>query len=138
MACAASTRVHFVGIGGSGMGGIAEVLLNLGYAVQGSDLKANGVTRHLAKLGARVLIGHEATNMEGADAVVVSTAINRDNPEVAAALAARVPVVPRARDAGRADALPLRHRGGRHAWQDHHHQPRGRACSPRAARIRPS
>jgi UDP-N-acetylmuramate--alanine ligase len=89
-------RVHFVGIGGSGMSGIAEVLLNLGYSVQGSDLKANNVTRHLAKLGAKVLIGHEAANVEGADAVVVSTAINRDNPEVAAALAARIPVVPRA------------------------------------------
>jgi len=89
-------RVHFVGIGGSGMSGIAEVLLNLGYAVQGSDLKANSVTRHLAKMGAKVLIGHEAGNVEGADAVVVSTAINRENPEVAAALAARIPVVPRA------------------------------------------
>jgi UDP-N-acetylmuramate--alanine ligase len=89
-------RVHFVGIGGSGMGGIAEVLLNLGYEVQGSDIKANGVTRRLAQLGARVLLGHDAGNIAGADVVVVSTAINRDNPEVAAALEARVPVVPRA------------------------------------------
>ncbi len=89
-------RVHFVGIGGSGMGGIAEVLLNLGYAVQGSDIKPNGVTQHLVKLGARVLIGHQASNVEGVDAVVVSTAISRDNPEVAAAIAARIPVVPRA------------------------------------------
>jgi UDP-N-acetylmuramate--alanine ligase len=88
--------VHFVGIGGSGMGGIAEVLLNLGYAVQGSDIKANGVTRRLAKLGARVLIGHDAAHVEGCDVVVASTAINRENPEVAAALAARIPVVPRA------------------------------------------
>jgi UDP-N-acetylmuramate--alanine ligase len=88
--------VHFIGIGGSGMGGIAEVLLNLGYSVQGSDIKANGVTRRLAKLGARVLIGHDAAHVEGCDVVVVSTAINRENPEVAAALAARIPVVPRA------------------------------------------
>jgi UDP-N-acetylmuramate--alanine ligase len=89
-------RVHFVGIGGSGMGGIAEVLLNLGYEVQGSDIKANGVTRRLAQLGARVLLGHDAGHIAGADVVVVSTAINRDNPEVAAALEARIPVVPRA------------------------------------------
>src|SRR5690606_19317587 len=89
-------RVHFVGIGGSGMGGIAEVLLNLGYDVQGSDLKANSVTGRLARLGARVLIGHKAAYVEGCDAVVVSTAVSQDNPEVAAALAARIPVVPRA------------------------------------------
>jgi UDP-N-acetylmuramate--alanine ligase len=89
-------RVHFVGIGGSGMGGIAEVLLNLGYEVQGSDIKANAVTRRLAQLGARVLMGHDAGNIAGADVVVVSTAINRDNPEVSAALDARIPVVPRA------------------------------------------
>jgi UDP-N-acetylmuramate--alanine ligase len=89
-------RVHFVGIGGSGMGGIAEVLLNLGYEVQGSDIKANAVTRRLAGLGARVLLGHDAGNIAGSDVVVVSTAISRDNPEVAAALDARIPVVPRA------------------------------------------
>ncbi|HTQ35588.1 MAG TPA: UDP-N-acetylmuramate--L-alanine ligase [Steroidobacteraceae bacterium] len=89
-------RVHFVGIGGSGMGGIAEVLLNLGYQVQGSDLRANGVTRRLERLGARVALGHDAGNVAGCDVVVVSTAIQRDNPEVAAALAARIPVVPRA------------------------------------------
>jgi UDP-N-acetylmuramate--alanine ligase len=89
-------RVHFVGIGGSGMGGIAEVLLNLGYEVQGSDQRPNSVTRRLEKLGARVMVGHAAQNVADCDAVVVSTAINRDNPEVAAALAARIPVVPRA------------------------------------------
>ncbi len=88
--------VHFVGIGGSGMGGIAEVLLNLGYEVQGSDIKANAVTQRLAQMGARVLLGHDAGNIAGADVVVVSTAINRDNPEVSAALEARIPVVPRA------------------------------------------
>ena len=89
-------RVHFIGIGGSGMGGIAEVLLNLGYEVQGSDIKPNGVTQRLSQLGARVVLGHDASNIEGADVVVVSTAINRENPEVAAALEARIPVVPRA------------------------------------------
>jgi len=89
-------RVHFVGIGGSGMGGIAEVLLNLGYEVQGSDIKPNAVTQRLSQLGARVVLGHDASNIEGADVVVVSTAINRENPEVSAALEARIPVVPRA------------------------------------------
>jgi UDP-N-acetylmuramate--alanine ligase len=88
--------IHFVGIGGSGMSGIAEVLLNLGYSVQGSDLKRGDVTRRLESLGARVLIGHRAENVSGADVVVVSSAINADNPEVAQALAQRVPVVKRA------------------------------------------
>ena len=88
--------IHFVGIGGSGMSGIAEVLLNLGYAVQGSDLKAGAVTRRLESLGATVHIGHRAGNVAGADVVVVSSAINRENPEVAQALAQRIPVVKRA------------------------------------------
>jgi len=89
-------RIHLVGIGGSGMGGIAEVLLNLGYEVQGSDLKANAVTQRLAKLGAKIFLGHAAEHLGQADVVVVSSAVNRANPEVAAALAQRVPVVPRA------------------------------------------
>jgi UDP-N-acetylmuramate--alanine ligase len=89
-------RIHFVGIGGSGMGGIAEVLLNLGYAVQGSDLRENSVTRRLAQLGCTVFIGHDAAHLGDADVVVVSTAVNRANPEVAAALAGRIPVVARA------------------------------------------
>jgi UDP-N-acetylmuramate--alanine ligase len=88
--------IHFVGIGGSGMGGIAEVLLNLGYRVQGSDLKPNAVTARLAALGAHVAMGHSAVNVDGADVVVVSTAVSADNPEVAAALERRIPVVPRA------------------------------------------
>ncbi len=88
--------IHFVGIGGTGMGGIAEVLLNLGYEVQGSDLRPSAVTQRLESLGARVAIGHRAENVEGADVVVVSSAVSRDNPEVTAALARRVPVVPRA------------------------------------------
>jgi UDP-N-acetylmuramate--alanine ligase len=88
--------IHFVGIGGSGMGGIAEVLINLGYAVQGSDVKANAVTAHLAKIGAKVAIGHVAANIAGADVVVVSGAIARGNPEVDAAVEQRIPVVARA------------------------------------------
>jgi UDP-N-acetylmuramate--alanine ligase len=89
-------RIHLVGVGGSGMGGIAEVLLNLGYVVQGSDLKENGVTRRLARLGATIFVGHAADNLGESDVVVVSSAVSRANPEVAAALAKRIPVVPRA------------------------------------------
>src|SRR2546423_11368755 len=83
--------IHFVGIGGSGMSGIAEVLLNLGYRVQGSDLRASTVTQWLAGLGARVSIGHAAANIAGADVAVASGAGARDNPELQAALAARIP-----------------------------------------------
>jgi UDP-N-acetylmuramate--alanine ligase len=89
-------RIHFVGIGGSGMSGIAEVLVNLGYEVQGSDLKPNPVTQRLEKLGAHVMIGHAAGNVGSADVVVTSTAVSAENPEVAAALARRIPVVRRA------------------------------------------
>ncbi len=92
--------IHFVGIGGSGMGGIAEVLINLGYTVQGSDLKPNGVTERLTKLGARIAIGHAAANVQGADVVVVSSAVDQQNPEVVAAHAQRTPVVPRAQMLG--------------------------------------
>jgi len=88
--------IHFVGIGGSGMSGIAAVLLNLDYSVQGSDLRAGPVTEWLAGLGARILVGHAAAHIAGADVVVASGAVARENPEVQAALAARVPVVPRA------------------------------------------
>jgi UDP-N-acetylmuramate--alanine ligase len=89
-------RIHFVGIGGSGMSGIAEVLVNLGYGVTGSDLAPNSATERLARLGAGVAIGHAAEHVAGADAVVVSTAVKPDNPEVVAARARRIPVVPRA------------------------------------------
>jgi UDP-N-acetylmuramate--alanine ligase len=88
--------VHFVGIGGSGMSGIAEVMLSLGYKVQGSDLKANKQTRRLEEQGATVFIGHAAENIEHADAVVVSSAVDETNPEVAAARERLMPVVPRA------------------------------------------
>lgn len=89
-------RIHFVGIGGSGMSGIAEVLLNLGYKVSGSDLAANAVTERLAGLGANVLLGHKADNVSSADVVVVSSAVKPDNSEIIAARARRIPVVPRA------------------------------------------
>lgn len=89
-------HVHFVGIGGAGMGGIAEVLLNLGYIVSGSDLREGPMTRRLAGLGARIVLGHRPENVRGADAVVTSSAVGADNPEVVAARQGRVPVVPRA------------------------------------------
>jgi UDP-N-acetylmuramate--alanine ligase len=89
-------HIHFVGIGGSGMSGIAEVMLNLGYEVSGSDLAENAATRRLAVLGARVDIGHRAGNIAEADAVVVSTAVKEDNPEVQLARERQIPVVPRA------------------------------------------
>jgi len=89
-------HIHFVGIGGAGMSGIAEVLVNLGYQVSGSDLTRNAVTDRLAELGARIAIGHSEENVEGADAVVVSTAVRGDNPEVLAARHRRIPIVPRA------------------------------------------
>jgi UDP-N-acetylmuramate--alanine ligase len=89
-------RVHFVGIGGAGMSGIAEVLATQGYQVSGSDLAESAVTRRLASLGIRVVVGHAAANVERADAVVVSSAVAADNPEVVAAREQGVPVVPRA------------------------------------------
>ncbi len=89
-------RVHFVGIGGSGMSGIAEVMLSLGYAVQGSDLKANKQTRRLENQGATIFIGHAANHISDADAVVVSSAVDETNPEVAAARERLMPVVSRA------------------------------------------
>jgi UDP-N-acetylmuramate--alanine ligase len=89
-------NIHFVGIGGAGMAGIAEVLLNLGYAVSGSDLKPTSVTQRLRKLGARVAEGHAAENLGDADVVVVSSAVAVDNPEIVGAHARRIPVVRRA------------------------------------------
>src|SRR5512143_623321 len=89
-------HIHFVGIGGSGMNGIAEVLLNLGFKVSGSDLADSAVTRRLQTLGATIYQGHAADNLRDADAVVVSTAVKADNPEVVAARERKIPVVPRA------------------------------------------
>ena len=88
--------VHFVGIGGSGMSGIAEVMLSLGYDVQGSDLKASAAVERLRGLGAHIFIGHDAEHVRAADAVVVSSAVDDSNPEVIAARHALMPVVQRA------------------------------------------
>jgi len=89
-------RIHFVGIGGAGMSGIAEVLVNLGYQVSGSDLAPNAATRRLSAMGSSIVFEHKSENVRGADAVVVSAAVRSDNPEVVAARAKRIPVVPRA------------------------------------------
>ena len=89
-------HIHFVGIGGAGMSGIAEVLLNLGYAISGSDLSDSAALKRLQSLGIQTYVGHDARNMVGADAVVTSTAVQADNPEVVAAHAKLIPVVPRA------------------------------------------
>lgn len=89
-------HIHFVGIGGAGMSGIAEILHNLGYVVSGSDQSDSATSRRLASLGIQVHVGHDAAHIEGAEAVVTSTAVKGDNPEVIAARARRIPVVPRA------------------------------------------
>ena len=89
-------RIHFVGIGGIGMSGIAEVLLNLGYKVSGSDLKSSSVTQRLAGLGATIFEGHRAENIAGAEVVVTSSAISAENPEVAEAHSLHIPVIQRA------------------------------------------
>jgi UDP-N-acetylmuramate--alanine ligase len=89
-------HVHFVGVGGIGMSGIAELLANLGYEVSGSDAKRSDATDRLASLGVRIAVGHDAANVGGADVVVVSSAIRPDNPEVDAAHRRGVPVIPRA------------------------------------------
>ncbi|WP_066077008.1 UDP-N-acetylmuramate--L-alanine ligase [Bergeriella denitrificans] len=90
------TNIHFVGIGGSGMSGIAEVLHNLGFKVSGSDQAKSAVTEHLSSLGIQVYPGHTAEHVNGADVVVTSTAVQKDNPEVVAALEQQIPVIPRA------------------------------------------
>ena len=89
-------HIHFVGIGGAGMSGIAEVFLNLGYQISGSDLSASTVTRRLARLGATVYQGHAAQQIEGADCIVLSSAVRPDNPELLAGRSRRIPLVPRA------------------------------------------
>jgi len=89
-------HIHFVGIGGIGMSGIAELLLNLGYKVSGSDLKASDITANLKKLGGTIFVGHGADHISGADVVVISSAVKNDNPEVMAAEQLSVPVIPRA------------------------------------------
>jgi len=89
-------HIHFVGIGGIGMSGIAELLINLGYRVSGSDLKETAVTRRLAGLGGNIFKGHESKNVKGADVVVYSSAVGDDNPEILEATERYIPVIPRA------------------------------------------
>src|SRR3989339_445889 len=89
-------KIHFVGIGGIGMSGIAEVLLNLGYQVSGSDLQSSIITQRLKKLGAKIYMGHKAKNLKKAQVVVTSTAVAQDNPEVIKAHELKIPIIPRA------------------------------------------
>ncbi|UCE35803.1 MAG: UDP-N-acetylmuramate--L-alanine ligase, partial [Deltaproteobacteria bacterium] len=89
-------HIHLVGIGGIGMSGIAELLLNLGYHVSGSDIKRTEVTEHLADLGGEIFLGHKAQNARGADVVVFSSAVKSDNPELVEARELSIPVIPRA------------------------------------------
>jgi len=89
-------HIHFVGLGGVGMSGIAEVLFNLGYTISGSDLSDSATLKRLGALGITTYVGHDAGNVQGADAVVTSTAVQTDNPEVIKARENRIPVVPRA------------------------------------------
>ena len=131
-------RIHFVGIGGIGMSGIAEVLLNLGYAVSGSDLKGSEITRRLAGAGRphRASATTPRTSRD-ADVVVISSAVQRDNPEVVEARGPEDPGHPARRDAGRADAAQVRHRHRRLARQDHHHLDGGPPCWRTPASTRP-
>ena len=89
-------HIHFVGIGGAGMSGIAEVVLNLGYRVSGSDISQSETVRHLMNLGANIFIGHKPSNINGAEVVVISSAVSADNEEILAAKEKRIPVIPRA------------------------------------------
>lgn len=100
-------RVHFIGIGGVGMSGIAEVILNIGLEVQGSDIAAGETTEHLKKLGVTIFIGHSAENVKSADVVIVSSAIDKNNPEVVYAHEHNIPVIPRAEMLG--ELMRLRH-----------------------------
>src|SRR5580700_9250312 len=93
---APSHRIHFIGIGGIGMSGIAEVLLTLGYAVSGSDLRSGPITERLRELGAQIYEGHRAENVHNSHVVVSSSAIARDNPEILEAQRLKIPVIPRA------------------------------------------
>ena len=121
-------HIHFVGIGGVGMSGIAEVLLTLGYRVTGSDARRSETVERLERLGAKVYVGHAAAHVEGAHVVVISSAVARDNVEVAAARQRGRPGHRAGRDAGGADAAQVRHRDRGHPRQDHHHLDGGRGA----------
>mgnify|MGYP003693820259 CR=1 FL=1 len=128
-------QIHFVGIGGSGMSGIAEVLVNLGYHVSGSDLQASDATRRLKRLGAKIFRGHKADHVAAADVVVVSSAVKPENPEIVEARRRKIPVDSPRRDAGRDHAHEVRRRRRRGARQDlDDRDDRGR---PHGGRARP-
>ena len=131
-------HIHFVGIGGAGMSGIAEILHNLGYVVSGSDQSDSSTSRRLARLGIRVHVGHDAAHIAGAEAVVTSTAVKGDNPEVIAArTAARAGGAARG-DAGRTDAAEAGHRHRRNPRQDDDDQPGDQRAGRRPGSTRPS
>ena len=123
-------HIHFVGIGGIGMSGIAELLLNLGYRVSGSDLRASEITANLARLGGSIHVGHRAEQIQGADVVVVSSAIDPANPEVVAAGQSAIPVIPRAEMLAELMRLEVLRCHCRRPWKDLHHFPGGQ-CSRR-------
>ena len=104
-------QIHFIGIGGAGMSGIAEILLNEGYRISGSDIADGPVTQRLAQAGAQIFIGHAAENIAGSSVVVVSSAIKADNPELVAAQEKRIPVIQRAQML--AEIMRFRHEIGR-------------------------
>ena len=129
--------IHFVGIGGIGMSGIAEALINLGHEVQGSDPSDNANVKRLREHGATVFIGHDKANLGAAAVVVISSAVKRDNPEVVEARAQRIPVVRRAEMLAELMRPQAMRGGGRHAWQDHDDVAGGDAARRRRALIRP-
>ena len=116
------TTYHFIGVGGIGMSGLAELLVRQGYRVSGSDLAEGAITRRLAELGVRVYLGHRAENLGDADVVVHSTAVKEDNPELAAARARGLKVLRRGEIVSRADEKSYPGGGHRHARQDLHHR----------------
>ena len=128
--------IHFVGIGGIGMSGIAEVLHNLGYKVQGSDIAEGANTRRLVELGMKVAIGHRADNIANAQVVVVSSAVKKDNPGGPGGAGAPAAGGAARRNAGRADAAQMVDRRRRHARQDHDDVAWSPPCSMPADLIR--
>ena len=129
--------IHFVGIGGIGMSGIAEVLHNLGYSVQGSDIAESANVKRLREAGIPVAVGHDAANLGGAQVVVVSVRGEARQPRGRRRARQADPGGAARRNAGRADAAEMVDRGRRHARQDHHHQPGRRGAGSGASSIPP-
>ena len=127
-------HIHFVGIGGIGMSGIAEVLLNLGYHISGSDAKLSPITERLSRMGAKIFEGHEAENIGDAQVVVTSTAVRADNPEVVEAVRRQIPVIPRAEMLAELMRLKYGIAIAGIAWQDDHDFDGGDRARPREVR----